>query len=109
MGLWISNAGSVCPGNARSDQGSGMGPAGVSLPVSAVRLVPRATVRPAARAQAAQVAEGQIAKNASGQQVDVKYVGLVLKAIRFLAHTICFQLRNNGLAKHQPLMAGIKG
>lgn len=109
MGLWTSNVGLYLPWEREVRPGVGMGPAGMSLSVSVVHLVPRSTVRPRPRGQGAQVAEGQISKNASGQQVDVKYFGLVLNAIKFLAHTICFQLRNNGLAKHQPLMAGIKG
>lgn len=87
----------------------GTGPAGETPLVCVVCLVPRATVRPPTRGQGAQVAEGQISKNASGQQVDIKCFGTVLNTITFSAHTICFQLRNNGLAKHQPLMAGIKG
>lgn len=89
--------------------GVGMGPAGTSPCVSVMRLVPRSTVRPPARGQGAQVAEGQISKKASGQQVDVKYFGLVLNTNKYLARTICFQWRNNGLAQPQPLMAASKG
>lgn len=92
------------PRNASSDQGCGW-----VLSMSAVCCIPRPTDPPPRRGQSPHVAQGLICKTASGRQADMEYFGLVLTAVRFLAHTICFQLRNNGLAKHQPLMAGIKG
>lgn len=96
-------------GNTRWVQGNpsgdGAGAAGISCacPWCATSPAPCCSHHPGDRAG------GQISTQASGQQVDIKHFGLLLSPIPFSALTICLQLRHNGLAKHQPPVAAMKG
>lgn len=86
-----------------------MGHADMSLCLSVLHLSPGPWCGHQPRDRALRWRRSRPLKTHLASRLALNTSDWVMKANKHLAHTICFQRRNNGLAKHQPLVAGIKG